>query len=42
MDKEKVIEMDSWEELLDFLKNCQENVVLEVSVVEKDVEHNEV
>ena len=36
MDKEKVIEMNSWDELLDFLKGIQEDVVIEVTVGEEE------
>ena len=36
MDKEKVIEMNSWDELLDFLKSIQEDVVIEVTIGEEE------
>ena len=36
MDKEKVIEMNSWDELLDFLKGIQEDVVIEVTIGEEE------
>lgn len=37
MDKENVIEMNSWDELLDFLKSIQEDVVIEVTIGEEDI-----
>ena len=36
MDKGNVIEMNSWDELLDFLKSIQEDVVIEVTIGEED------
>ena len=36
MDKENVIEMNSWDELLDFLKSIQEDVVIEVTIGEEE------
>lgn len=36
MDKENVIEMNSWDELLDFLKGIQEDVVIEVTIGEEE------
>ena len=36
MDKERVIEMNSWDELLDFLKGIQEDVVIEVTIGEEE------
>lgn len=36
MDKENVIEMNSWDELVDFLKSIQEDVVIEVTIGEED------
>ena len=35
MDKDNVIEMNSWDELLDFLKSIQEDVVIEVTIGEE-------
>ena len=37
MDKENVIEMNSWDELLDFLKSIQEDVVIEVTIGEEEI-----
>ena len=35
MDKDNVIEMNSWDELLDFVKSIQEDVVIEVTIGEE-------
>lgn len=35
MDKENVIEMNSWDELLNFLKSIREDVVIEVTIEEE-------
>ena len=36
MDKENVIEMNSWDELLEFLKSIQEDVVIEVTIGQEE------
>lgn len=36
MNKENIIEMNSWDELLDFLKSIQEDVVIEVTIGEEE------
>jgi len=35
MDKANVIEMNSWDELLNFLKSIREDVVIEVTIEEE-------
>ena len=37
MDKENVIEMNSWDELLDFLKSIQDDVFIEVTIGEEEI-----
>ena len=36
MDKANVIEMNSWDELLNFLKSIREDVVIEVTIEEEE------
>ena len=42
MDKEKILQIDSWEELLAVLEELPDGVLLELSFVEEMVSRNEI
>lgn len=42
MNKEKILQIDSWEELLAVLEEFPDGVLLELTFVEEAVSHNEI
>ena len=42
MDKEKILQIDSWEELLAVLEKFPDGVLLELTFVEEAVSRNEI
>lgn len=42
MDKEKILQIDFWEELLDVLEEFPDGVLLELTLVEEALKRNEI
>lgn len=42
MDKEKILQIESWEELLDILEEFPDGVLLELTFVEEALKRNEI